>query len=536
VFFLVSSITVHAIITLDTPHGGSFIADIGQFVLDYADFAIWPYPNGSDYLCAVSMDYQKPICLGAIEDLTSDGCAENLSKISVPSHAIIGNKPIDTSCALLSASTWGSGGSAEPIAKILKVSEWILKKINPDYGCENWFNLFDFSSQTDLVVDVSSQKGGLSGSRLTEFEHKHWASFYVDVNQCFFNLLNKGIDDDAFADGFPANSSLLPAQNFLALKSAAKSRALNIQTALGEIQFVSPADGATVAPGDAVNVELALTGTLVLNDVLIMAPGSDVVELLSPPYTTAFTVPVDAYGDFVISALGEGTDGNLYAASVTLNVNNVAGLDHVTVAPESMYLDLGQEMNLTVTGTYSDSTVRDLSAALKGTVYVSSDETILTVSGDGLITPIAVGLGFVKVTPAGEAPVLVRVEIAEPYMDADTDDDGILDNVEDSNHNGIVDAGETDLNEIDTDGDGIQDGTEMSLTLTGIGAGTDTGVFQPDLDNATTTDPLDPDSDNDGWSDGLEDLNKNGRLDAGESDPNVKNAKPMPWILLLLLN
>jgi hypothetical protein len=76
----------------------------------------------------------------------------------------------------------------------------------------------------------------------------------------------------------------------------------------------------------------------------------------------------------------------------------------------------------------------------------------------------------------------------------------------------------------------------MSLTLTGIGAGTDTGVFQPDLDNATTTDPLDPDSDNDGWSDGLEDLNKNGRLDAGESDPNVKNAKPMPWILLLLLN
>lgn len=527
---------LHKLITLDTPHGGSFIADIGQFALDNGDFAIWPFPNARDWLCSLSMDYQKPFCYGAIKDLTSYGCVEKLTEISVPCHAIVGNKPIDTSCLLLSGSTWVSGGSAEPIVKILQVAEKIMKKINSDYGCENWFNQFDFSTQTDLVVDLHSQKGGLSGNQLTEFEHKHTASFYADVNQCFFDLLNKGINDDAFANGFPASSTLLRTQDFLAFQPAPKRQALSTQTALGEIQFVAPADEATVAPGDAVNVELTLTGTLTLNDVLIMAPGSEAVELLSPPYTTQFIVPVDAYGNFVISALGEGTDGNLYAASITININNTAGLDHVTVGPEALYLDLGQEMAISVTGTYSDGTVRDLSAALNGTVYAGSDDAILTVSGDGMVTPHAVGVGFVKVTPAGEAPVIVRVEIAAPDLDTDTDDDGILNDVEDANHNGIVDAGETDPKQIDTDGDGIQDGTEMGVTPAGIGADTDITIFQPDLDNTSTTDPLKADTDGDGLSDGEEDANHNGRVDAGETDPGAKNARSMPWIPLLLLN
>ena len=39
------------------------------------------------------------------------------------------------------------------------------------------------------------------------------------------------------------------------------------------------------------------------------------------------------------------------------------------------------------------------------------------------------------------------------------------------------------------------------------------------LDPAKTTDPLAADSDGDGTSDGQEDLNHNGRLDSGETDP-----------------
>ena len=117
--------------------------------------------------------------------------------------------------------------------------------------------------------------------------------------------------------------------------------------------------------------------------------------------------------------------------------------------------------------------------------------------------------------------------------DADTDDDGIKDGDEDKNHNGIVDAGETDPCNADTDGDGIQDGTELGVTPPvpdpdgeeGSLLGTDTTKFQPDMDPATNTDPLNADTDGDGVKDGDEDTNHNGRVDAGETDPAVKDAK-----------
>jgi len=113
-------------------------------------------------------------------------------------------------------------------------------------------------------------------------------------------------------------------------------------------------------------------------------------------------------------------------------------------------------------------------------------------------------------------------------LDADTDNDGISDGDEDTNHNGVVDTGETDPCNIDTDGDGIQDGTESGVTNPvadpdGAGPleGTDTAIFQPDLDPSTTTNPLLASSDGDGLTDGQEDLNANGRFDPGEYDPLV---------------
>ena len=49
--------------------------------------------------------------------------------------------------------------------------------------------------------------------------------------------------------------------------------------------------------------------------------------------------------------------------------------------------------------------------------------------------------------------------------DGDSDDDGLLDGVEDINTNGAVDIGETNGCLADTDDDGLQDGTELGLTL-----------------------------------------------------------------------
>ncbi|MFK7755460.1 MAG: Ig-like domain-containing protein, partial [Flavobacteriales bacterium] len=100
---------------------------------------------------------------------------------------------------------------------------------------------------------------------------------------------------------------------------------------------------------------------------------------------------------------------------------------------------------------------------------------------------------------------------------ADCDNDGLTNEEEDTNGNGIVDDNETDPNNADTDGDGIDDGEEV-LGNDGI------------ADSGDESDPLDPcdpsvfaipgnDCDNDGISNGLEDGNGNGIVDAGETDP-----------------
>lgn len=119
-------------------------------------------------------------------------------------------------------------------------------------------------------------------------------------------------------------------------------------------------------------------------------------------------------------------------------------------------------------------------------------------------------------------------------LDADTDDDGLADGVEDANANATVDPGETNPCSPDSDGDGVQDGTESGQATAvldpdggGSATGTDLTVFIPDADaGTTTTNPLVDDSDGDGATDGEEDINANGTVDAGESDPQDANSLP----------
>jgi uncharacterized repeat protein (TIGR01451 family) len=102
--------------------------------------------------------------------------------------------------------------------------------------------------------------------------------------------------------------------------------------------------------------------------------------------------------------------------------------------------------------------------------------------------------------------------------DGDTDDDGLGDGAEDADKDGVVDAGETNGRLFDSDGDGLSDGVERGVTTPATG--TDATRFVADADPTTTTDPLDTDTDDGGLTDGTEDTNKNGRIDAGEKNPN----------------
>ncbi|CAE7835051.1 unnamed protein product [Symbiodinium necroappetens] len=83
--------------------------------------------------------------------------------------------------------------------------------------------------------------------------------------------------------------------------------------------------------------------------------------------------------------------------------------------------------------------------------------------------------------------------------DADTDDDGLPDGIEDANRNGMVDPGESDPCLADTDGDGLLDGFERGLVTPD--ADTDLAVFVANPTPIVRSSPVSTDSDGDGYSD-----------------------------------
>jgi MYXO-CTERM domain-containing protein len=118
--------------------------------------------------------------------------------------------------------------------------------------------------------------------------------------------------------------------------------------------------------------------------------------------------------------------------------------------------------------------------------------------------------------------------------DADSDDDGVPDNQEgcsdianctapgyaaDADGDGVINALDPD-----SDGDGLFDGTELGLDCSAKDTKIAAGRCIPDGDmGQTLTDPLSADTDGGGVKDGSEDINLNGVVDAGETDPTPGN-------------
>ena len=174
-----------------------------------------------------------------------------------------------------------------------------------------------------------------------------------------------------------------------------------------------------------------------------------------------------------------------------------------------------------------------------------TDPTSPDTDGDGLSDGEEVGLGSDPLdTDTDDGTVGDGVEVGQgtdPVTDPtddvleDTDGDGISNDADtDDDNDGIPDAAEsffgTDPLNPDSDGDGVQDGTELGATTVNPDNSQGPNPFVPDADPTSTTDPNNPDSDGDGLTDGEEDVNADGASPAvigdtgtsgsGETDPN----------------
>lgn len=112
-----------------------------------------------------------------------------------------------------------------------------------------------------------------------------------------------------------------------------------------------------------------------------------------------------------------------------------------------------------------------------------------------------------------------RVESCDPHAPNEFLRDSDCDGLSDGEELQMVFGGTrtADACHPDSDQDGIMDGTELGRTSSADVACA--AKFIADVDLASKTDPTLADTDQDGLGDGAEDLNGNGAIDPGESDP-----------------
>ena len=172
-------------------------------------------------------------------------------------------------------------------------------------------------------------------------------------------------------------------------------------------------------------------------------------------------------------------------------------------APTTNLTAAGQTVQLTVTATFASGPSQNVTAASAGTAYTISNSAIATISANGLVTAVRTGTAVIQAIKEGRSAVMA---ISVTLAGRDSDSDGIPDDAEirlglnpndptdallDLDHDGLTNLEEyrlgTDLQNADTDGDGINDGDEVN----GRGlacAGT----------TCYRTNPLLPDTDGDG--------------------------------------
>jgi hypothetical protein len=142
---------IHKLITLDTPHAGSELADL--LVNDDGSSTI----KGEAAVLAI----QECIVCGAIFDLrTTSAILRNMPAAPPPAHAIVG---VGGGAALDDLGGFGSvardvGGPTARLALAAGAgADWLVGRI--------------FSGRNDMIVSENSQRGGLTGDAVTVFEY-----------------------------------------------------------------------------------------------------------------------------------------------------------------------------------------------------------------------------------------------------------------------------------------------------------------------------------------------------------------------------
>lgn len=405
---------MHMLLTVDTPHYGS---EVPEVLLGLMQSNVWcPSPQLSSLINLIQLT-QGPIS-GAHVDLSpgSDALMD------------IGATP-DLFCRAIV----GTGGSSFWINAPIPISafslvETLINEIRVTGGPTCWFlpvfnpGIFG-GDDHDYVVTASSQRGGLDDLYVTENEGMagvHTAVYQQDLVWTEEIIPNLRFGPGGYSqtyDGFPApvyggDAVTTSNEPLLDLRSYHQLLPAGMRSAVGP-EILSPAPGAVYQTGAEIAVEVNVEG-FDSENLIFVSKNGDWVSLDPETGTGTIVLQENISGAQHFKLFGFYSNGTASESAFRQVVIQPQGdLVALNSSPQQEILEAaGREFQLHIYGEYADGTVQELTEGALGTTYSSDNNNIASVSANGRVVGMGVGVTTIVASYGGQQAT-VRVEILE---------------------------------------------------------------------------------------------------------------------------
>lgn len=344
---------VHKLITINTPHSGSEVADYFYPAIIGEDLFDVPFFFDLTDLISDGMDLIGfSIFNGAVEDLRVESneidnnlnSASNIDNNTVPSHVIVTSVEEEEDM------------EEDELHEIFKT----IADVFYDEEIFEFYNehLFGYVSH-DGIVSISSQLGGLYGDpSTTGFLQKHrGAANNPEVIEAVADVIDLSPTSSYFTSEFnPVDLSY--SYIFRTEESTTETDEVNN----GSVNIITPIVGQDFENGSTISILVEAADSV---NNLILFIGSDFTKKeiisLDPSLSTySYSIRNNFIGNIYIYVLGA-SDNSFGWDSVVVNVNCLSVLDSITLSPSPLYVIKGFQRPIQIIGNYSDGVEREIS-------------------------------------------------------------------------------------------------------------------------------------------------------------------------------
>jgi hypothetical protein len=198
--------------------------------------------------------------------------------------------------------------------------------------------------------------------------------------------------------------------------------AVDSGTGSGQIEFVSPADGDIVAPGQQLSISLSSPDNSTFQGLVVIGedPLGESDELASLPAQVALTIPTQIdLGRYALTAFAVTTAGVPVVSAIEVDVER-PDLP-LGIAPRLRQFDFGAEGEtgrIELIGYFADGTTLPVEGSSYVT-YASSNPVVATVDANAVVTAGGEGQATISATygdPANRIIASIPVRVPRPFL------------------------------------------------------------------------------------------------------------------------